>query len=528
VGCYNNAHIVAESPALSGLTDADLSNWSCSVHEAFQTWSSGLIPLAIAKDFDSSYTASDGKQGPPYILAGGDIRSFPLSITPLNDSATAGGPHTVTAQLLDGATLSPLVGAKIGFQVVAGPNAGVTGVCSNASCVTGTDGNVSWTYTSNGSSGSDTIEAFYDMNKNGTADVGEPQTTAGMQWTAAPAKALVGLGDSIAAGHGLGPSVGFPDNADAYPLQLAKQLGYGGYDYAISGACVASPNKDGGSSSTPSSCTTSVLSDELPAIGVKPNVITLTVGANDISFGDCFKAVVLKVGTNPCSGSTFNSNLGALSKNLSTLYAVIKQKYPGIPIYEMLYYNPLPLAPSSTSQICPASRVIAGIDKKSNLGYIQSLYLGATGQFDADAATVQGNLFVTAQQIINKLNSTIKNAATAAGVTTVAQDFTGHDFCQTLTGGSVADTWVYGPTFHGFFEAFSVVTDKKFPFDIDAPSACPAPHTGDATQYYTSGTGGWDGVAYTYAFTFTINCLPHPTIDGQRAIAAAFKTKITP
>jgi hypothetical protein len=185
VGCYNDAHIVAESPALSGLTDAGLSNWSCSVHEAFQKWPGGLVPLAIARDFDSSYTASDGSQGPPYILAGGDIKSFPLSLSPLSASAPTGGSHTVTAQLLDGATRLPVSGAKIGFAVVSGPNALAGGSCNPSTCLTNSSGQVSFTYSSNGQAGSDTIETFYDENGNGLADTGEPQTTAGMTWAKA-------------------------------------------------------------------------------------------------------------------------------------------------------------------------------------------------------------------------------------------------------------------------------------------------------------------------------------------------------
>lgn len=70
VGCYNNAHIVAQHPALDGLTDADLSNWFCSVHEAFTTWPENFDVLAIAKDI-GDYTAPDGTRGTPYILARG-------------------------------------------------------------------------------------------------------------------------------------------------------------------------------------------------------------------------------------------------------------------------------------------------------------------------------------------------------------------------------------------------------------------------------------------------------------------------
>lgn len=238
VGCYNDAHIVAESPALAGLTDADISNWSCSVHEAFQTWPSGLIPLAIAKDFDSSFTASDGTQGPPYILAGGDIKSFPLSLTPLNDTAAPGTTHTVTAELLDGITRGPVPDAPIGFAVTAGPNAGVSGTCNPVTCLTDFFGHVSWTYTSNGTAGSDTIKAWYDLNFNGQPDVGEPQTTAGVQWVPVlnPGPKYVAFGDSITTGQSVptcaenlaaspwrcdGPLPGVP-----YPDQIAAALGY--------------------------------------------------------------------------------------------------------------------------------------------------------------------------------------------------------------------------------------------------------------------------------------------------------------
>ncbi|MDA1061719.1 MAG: hypothetical protein O2895_02235 [Chloroflexi bacterium] len=72
VGCFNESHIVAIHPALSGLTDANLSNWSCSVHEAFDGWpTSSFIVLAIAEGIGGSYTAGDGSVGTPYILARG-------------------------------------------------------------------------------------------------------------------------------------------------------------------------------------------------------------------------------------------------------------------------------------------------------------------------------------------------------------------------------------------------------------------------------------------------------------------------
>ncbi len=78
VGCYNDAHIVAAHPALVGLTDASLSNWSCSVHEAFDGFPAGYLPLAIARDpvggpkLPGSKNFPDGSSGVPYVLARGE------------------------------------------------------------------------------------------------------------------------------------------------------------------------------------------------------------------------------------------------------------------------------------------------------------------------------------------------------------------------------------------------------------------------------------------------------------------------
>lgn len=87
VPCAGAVAIVASSPALTGLTGGPtgtLSNWSCSVHEWFNTWPSSFIPLAVATDIVSppaNFTAADGTRGHPYILARG--------VTPIGDTARA-------------------------------------------------------------------------------------------------------------------------------------------------------------------------------------------------------------------------------------------------------------------------------------------------------------------------------------------------------------------------------------------------------------------------------------------------------
>ncbi len=77
LNCYDDAHIVAMSPAMTSLDDTAISNWSCSVHEAFssypQTGVGGFQALAIAKDIlgVGSQSFADGTSGLPYIISRG-------------------------------------------------------------------------------------------------------------------------------------------------------------------------------------------------------------------------------------------------------------------------------------------------------------------------------------------------------------------------------------------------------------------------------------------------------------------------
>ncbi len=74
--CPNDAHKVADHPALTGIDDTYLSNWFCSTHDIFNSWPTGYQPLAIIKDAQPvpaafQYTATDGQRGHAYILASG-------------------------------------------------------------------------------------------------------------------------------------------------------------------------------------------------------------------------------------------------------------------------------------------------------------------------------------------------------------------------------------------------------------------------------------------------------------------------
>ncbi len=77
--CSTAVNIVASTGPTVGLTDADLSNWNCSVHEAFDKYPPDYTPLAIAPSgsgFPIDYCSTDvetGLQacGSPYILISG-------------------------------------------------------------------------------------------------------------------------------------------------------------------------------------------------------------------------------------------------------------------------------------------------------------------------------------------------------------------------------------------------------------------------------------------------------------------------
>ncbi len=157
VGCYNDAHIVATHPALSGLTDATLSNWSCSVHEAFDSWPLSFEVLAIARGIGTSYTATDGSTGTPYILARGVTVISDISLSPADATNDVGTSHTVTATVTtnDPAAGTPVVGKTVTFTVIAGPHSGTTGTG-----VTDSAGKATFAYTGS-AEGIDTIEATF-------------------------------------------------------------------------------------------------------------------------------------------------------------------------------------------------------------------------------------------------------------------------------------------------------------------------------------------------------------------------------
>ena len=83
-----------------------------------------------------------------------------ITLTPATAQNAAGTTHTVTAKVTTNASGS--AGVPVSFSVISGPNTGATGTCSvDAACHTDANGQVSFTYTSNGTPGTDVIQACF-------------------------------------------------------------------------------------------------------------------------------------------------------------------------------------------------------------------------------------------------------------------------------------------------------------------------------------------------------------------------------
>jgi hypothetical protein len=176
VGCFNDAHIVATHPAVSGLTDASLSNWDCSVHEAFDGWPAdgpgAFTVLAIARGIGGSYTAPDGSVGIPYILARGEgLAAGNIALAQASPSSPVGASHTVNALISAGGTPQP--GETVTFTVGNGPHAGTTG-----NATTGLDGTATFSYTGT-APGLDTLRASF-VDDRGVTQTSNPVS---VQWT---------------------------------------------------------------------------------------------------------------------------------------------------------------------------------------------------------------------------------------------------------------------------------------------------------------------------------------------------------
>jgi len=90
-----------------------------------------------------------------------------IVLTPAEATNAIGTSHTVTATVEDSSQVA-LPDVEVEFEVVSGPNIGVSGVCSaNADCFTDASGQVSFTYTGSGGIGTDFIRGCFTNQDSG-------------------------------------------------------------------------------------------------------------------------------------------------------------------------------------------------------------------------------------------------------------------------------------------------------------------------------------------------------------------------
>lgn len=193
----------------------------------------------------------------------------------------------------------------------------------------------------------------------------------------------VALGDSYSSGEGTGYStynlnVGCRRSTYGYPYLVASQRASTNLNFV---ACSGAKTSD-------------VKNNQIQALNSSTTFATMTIGGNDIGFGDLIVACTLR----NCSSdiTTANSKInGTLPGSLSSLYSAMKSRAPQARFIILSY--PRVLGTSG----CFATTGISS-SERSQLGTLE-----------------------------NNLNAKIKAAATATGFTYVNSDskFAGHNVC---------------------------------------------------------------------------------------------------
>jgi hypothetical protein len=313
---------------------------------------------------------------------------------------------------------------------------------------------------------------------------------------------------------------------------LARELGWSGANFAITYSCAATVGQPGSAPETPAKCETSVAHDQLPAAEAQltrpPTLVTLTIGANDIEWGLCsifqLSPVALPF-ADPCAEPALTRNLQALEENLTGVVNAIATRFPGTAIALTTYYNPFPPAPTDagSAEVCPIFRPIAAIKRSGSLTDLLA--------FGDAAAAVQAETHAMAESVLGRLNQVIERVASRANATTVRLDFRGHDFCQVQTGGSVEETWAYGPEVSASLKVTGTVPlPASLEWDFIFPDACadPSLDPGPFGQEEPVRAQTPSGAAYEFTGSFAVNCLPHPTGIGQQRIAEEIRGRIAP
>lgn len=360
---------------------------------------------------------------------------------------------------------------------------------------------------------------------------------------------IVSFGDSIAAGEGSGDDHGYPDNPQAYSAVLASQLGGSSYNFSITGAC-ASAGKGAAPGTDAAECKVgkSIMTQQIPAarkLGpTAPDVVTITVGADDIHFSDCFRALVFTLGgppsagePDPCASAQLTTHLRALATNLTTVLSTVKTMYPAAKIAVTGYGNVIPrFVDSKPRSLCSAVNYLYAYElfKKGGAKALAVSLLSRS--FDKQVGAFQQSLYQYAAGVLQQLNMTLRTVASSAQATYVPLNFTGHDFCRDYA--SSTDGWVFAPRAQGRvsvkWHGLGPVKNYNFqPHTLCVPQepapACniTAPLAGSGTKKLKLKVGPISAQAtVTYDFYAVLNDFPHLTPNGQVAVAGKVRSTL--
>ena len=237
-----------------GITESHLSH--CCYHTVF-TGPPGFSGLRVLAYHDhNNNDAFDGASVDQVLLLGGTQVTIQgnLGLTPVAAiDEEVGDSHTVTASAEDGSPLGPVAGATVTFNISAGPNAGASGTCNPAGCVTDSNGEVTFTYVGSGGVGTDSIVAsFVDSN-----NVSQTSNTATATWVISNQ----------------------PPTADAGSTQIVEQTGPSGSSVTLDGSGSSDPDNDPLTYSWTGVFGTA--SGATPSVSIPAGTYTVTLVVND-------------------------------------------------------------------------------------------------------------------------------------------------------------------------------------------------------------------------------------------------------
>jgi lysophospholipase L1-like esterase len=351
------------------------------------------------------------------------------------------------------------------------------------------------------------------------------------------APGVLGLGDSIAAGYGLGPSgpsAGGQSvtNAFAYPAVLAGKLGLAHANMAVEGDNAVGVYQQICNSASGLVVDGSCEGATVP-VTPPPRLITLTVGADDIDFSGCMIGF-LKDGIrpeNPCASNNLARRLSELRSNLTNDFRLLTAYYPDVQVILTGYFNPLGdhnVVPN-TCPLVTAAVVGPWITHDSwqpllkyVLSYVARSQIGNPQPPPQNEYTA-ALLSAFTRQAVTRLNNTLAGVAATLNPATgrpyalfIPLDLGSHGLCD-------ASPLVFDPLFTGSVGLEGPGAGPPIPLDFGHQNPCQGPKDPvEARLTYGPAQGTISliaGQVLTYKYFFTPNCVPHPTIAGQRVLA---------